>query len=450
MDITLKNQQGLDATLHIKVDPADYQAEFDKKLDEYRKKATFPGFRTGKAPMGLVKKMIGSDMRHDIVEHMLQHKIQDYLKDNNIKVVLNPLSNYDHEEIDWSKDNFEFTYDLGLRPDVNIDFGEVNKIPMYQVDVDESDIDKEITQIRKQHGKADTAETFSDEPGVMAYVKFKEVGEDGAELEGGVSETKLLGASEMPEKLTAILNGQQKGFAQQVNIHDVLNNEQIKEYLRTDDNTAKDLDSVEIEIVNVFKVEDAELNQELFDKYFEPGTVTDPEAFREEFKKLIAAYFNREAESEWVTRMKNKLVEGTQLDLPEGILRRYLLLSYEKQNESEIEDFDKKLEDFRQELKWMIIADYVAEQDNIEVSEEEIIAYTMDMLRNEFSKMGMNDLDEATLRQYGINYLSKDNNLTRTHIALRDGKVFDQLVKQANPVKENVSRDKFEENRKKA
>jgi trigger factor len=445
VDITLKNQNGLDATLHIKLEPADYEAEFGKKLDEYRKKATLPGFRTGKAPIGLVKKMIGNDMRHDVVEHVLQHKIDEYLKENNIKVVLQPLSTLRQENIDWSKDNFEFSYDLGMRPEVKIDMEMLNNIPMYEISTGEEDLEKEIKALRKQHGKADTIDAFSDEQGMMAYVKFTELDENGEVLEGGAGTTKLIGASEMPEKLKSLVVGKDKEFKQVVNIHDILTNDELKEYLNVEEAALNDIDKMEIELVNVFKVEDAPLDQELFDKIFEPGTITNEEAFREEYKKLMAAYFNRESENEWISRMKDKLVEGTELELPENMLRRYLLLSYEKEKESEIEDFDKKLDEFRQEMKWVILSDFVAEEHDIQVSEEDIINYTMDMLRNEFSKMGMGELDEATLRQYGINYLSRENNYVRTKMALRDGKVFEQLLSQATPVKEKIDREKFEE-----
>lgn len=131
--------------------------------------------------------------------------------------------------------------------------------------------------------------------------------------------------------------------------------------------------------------------------------------------------------------------------MPEQFIKKYFLLSYEKKDASEIEDYDKNYAAFKEELKWLVLAEYISDEQAIEITEEDVIHYTEDMIRGEFSRSGYYDVEDKMLRQYAIDYLTKENNFNRTSMALRDGKVFDWLLKQIEPKVEKVSLKKFEE-----
>jgi trigger factor len=107
VEVNISRQQGLDAVLSVKVQGEDYAQDFEKSLEDYRKKVALPGFRKGKVPLGVIRKMVGKDVKRELVERFLQKSIQDYVQKENVKLVLSPLSTYNAEDIDWQQDSFE-------------------------------------------------------------------------------------------------------------------------------------------------------------------------------------------------------------------------------------------------------------------------------------------------------------------------------------------------------
>jgi len=59
MNISKENIDALNAVITLTVDKVDYEKKVDDVLKDYRKKVNMPGFRPGKVPAGVVKKMYG-------------------------------------------------------------------------------------------------------------------------------------------------------------------------------------------------------------------------------------------------------------------------------------------------------------------------------------------------------------------------------------------------------
>ncbi len=451
MEISINKQEGLDAELSVKVSEADYAADLDKQLNEYRKKVNIPGFRQGKVPMGVVRKMFLKDAKRELIDKFLQRSIQEYITENNLKLILNPLSTYTAEDIDWAKDELEFTYDIGLRPEINIDIEKLNKLTRYKIEASEEDIQEEISKLRKQAGKVNHVDTVDrNNADLSVTLHFHELDEEGKEMKDGLHKVKLFTLAEMPAKLVDLVDGKEKGFKTNVKWADVLSTDEMTDIFGVDKSTIKDLNAdFEVEIRGVFTVEEPEMNQEFFDQYFEPGTVTSEEDFTSEWKKLFENYFNQQSENVLAREIKQAILDNTELKMPKNFLDKYMMLSYNAQNLADIENYEEKRKAFDDELKWLIISEYVAEQQNITITEEDVIDYTKEMIRGEFGRSGMTDIEDKQLQEYAINYLTKENNFNRTSLALRDGKVFEHLLSQVQPQVETISQKKFEEmNRK--
>ncbi|MGZ5242890.1 MAG: trigger factor [Bacteroidia bacterium] len=451
MEISINKQEGLDAELSVKVNEADYAADLDKQLNEYRKKVNIPGFRQGKVPMGVVRKMFLKDAKRELIDKFLQRSIQDYISKNDVKLILNPLSTYNAEDIDWTKDELEFTYDIGLRPEINIDIEKLNQLTRYQIEASEEDIQEEIEKLRKQAGKVNHVDTVDrNNADLSVTIHFHELDDEGKEMEDGLHKVKLFTLAEVPAKLVDVIDGKEKGYKTTVKIADVLTADEMADIFGVDKSTIKDLNpDFEVEIRGIFTVEEPEMNQEFFDKYFEPGTVTSIEDFTAEWKKLFENYFNQQSENVLAREIKQAILDNTALDMPKNFLDKYMMLSYNAQNLADIENYDEKRKAFDDELKWLIISEYISEQQNITINEEDVIDYTKEMIRGEFGRSGMTDIEDKQLQEYAINYLTKENNFNRTSLALRDGKVFEHLLTQVQPKVEKINQKKFEElNRK--
>jgi trigger factor len=315
--------------------------------------------------------MVGKDVKRELVEKFLQRSISEYIQKENLKLVLNPLSTYNAEDIDWQQDNFEFSYDIGLRPEIKLDLQKLNKLLKYKIEATDAEIEEEIQKLRRQYGKVDHVDAYAaDDDQLNVTLHFHELDEEGKELEGGVHKVKVFQQSELPKKLKTVIDSQAKGFKTSVKIADILSADEMADILGIDKSTIKDMNpEMEVEIRGLFRVHMPELNQEFFDQILEPGKVSSEEEFRAEWKKIVENYFNHESESALVSEMKKAIIEDTKMDFPEQFLDKYMLLSYEAKDKESIENYDEKRKAFEEELKWLMISEYIGEQQGIQVNE---------------------------------------------------------------------------------
>ena len=116
MDITLDKKENNEATLNIRLFPGDYEPKIEQKVKQYRKQVNLKGFRPGKVPSGVIKKMYGKAFKVEEINELLSQSEPQYIQENNLKVVGEPLPDLSEaENIDWENQNeFSFSYDLGL------------------------------------------------------------------------------------------------------------------------------------------------------------------------------------------------------------------------------------------------------------------------------------------------------------------------------------------------
>lgn len=446
MEITIENKTGLDALLHVRVKEDDYQEEVKKSLLTYQKKMNVPGFRPGKVPFGVVQRMIGKDTKVESVNKLLQKGIQDYLKDNNVRLVLSPLSTYMAEDMDWKANDLHFSYDIGLKPEIQPDIKSIDTLTRQVVEISNEEVETELENLRRDSGKVDMSEEVTGEPGESIALQFRELDEEGNVLEGGQHKMKLYRQDEMPESVKFLVGGKKKGDKMQADIFVLLGEDAIAELFGIDKMTIQDLNKTfELEIFSVFNITPAEADQEFFDKHLGEGKVSSLDEFKTEWKKIVENYYNRQTDNAFFRDVKKALTENTKFELPAEFLKKYFLVSYDAKVESDIKDFDEQLAKFEDELKWILIAEEIAEKQGIKVSDEEVMNYAMALVYNEFSRAGMGNPDEKTVRQYALNYLEQESNYSRTIMILKDNAVFEYLKGVVHPKEEKISKDKISE-----
>jgi len=443
--VTLENRSGNDATLIINLIADDYKVEMDKMLKDYGKKMNVPGFRPGKAPIGLVKKMVGSDVKKEVVDKTQQEALQSFVKDNDVKFVLNPISDFTAEEIDWNGDEFTFKFHVGIRPKINIDIKALNELTLLSVQATDDELDAEIESLRQRAAKVEAAEAITaDEEGII-MLTLTELDDDNNILEGGVSRTKRYSYTELPVNLQEKLLGQLKDFELNITANEVFTAEELKELFNVDELSAKDIGTVSIKVGAVSKMVLPEFNQSFFDQYLEPGSVNDFDQFKDAWRGVMANFYEQQARNELAKNVREKLVNESNMELPTAFLDKYLLLSYEKETAEELEDYEGKRSGLDEELTWMLITEKVSEENDIEVTDEEITDYTAVELERQFWQMGYTQgLDSETLKKYAKDYLAKDNMYNRTALGLRDGKVFENIINQLTPNVQTVSVKEFD------
>jgi len=449
VDVSIEKKDGLDAVLTAKISKEDYQPLIDKALNNYRKKMTLPGFRPGQVPIGIVKKMIEKDVKREEIDKMLHSGINEYLKTNNVRLVLSPLSTYVIEDIDWKNDAFEFTYDVGLKPELDINFNALNALVKYNVAIEEEDVEKEVENLRERVAKTTTEEKVTTEGDINIALVFKELDEEGEILDGGTDKTKIARYGELPEAIQKTILDKPKGETIRVNLSSILSPTQIGELLELDDLTVQDLNpDFDITISDIFKIELPEINQDFFDNFFEKDLVKNEGEFKTEWKKVLDGYYNNQANGLLEKNAKEELLAHTKVELPHTFLRKYLLQSYNTDKEADVENFGAKVVEFENEMKWHLLAEDIFEKNNLELSEQEIQSYATAVINSEFKRAGYPDFGDEFLRNYTTKYLAQEDNRTRITLSLRDHKVLEQIREAMNPVQETISVKAFEDIRK--
>ncbi len=164
MNITQESTGDLTATVKIELVKEDYEDQVNTVLKDYQRKANMPGFRPGKVPMGMVKKMYGKAVLAEEINKVISERLNNYLTENEIKTLGHPLPNEDKQDmIDFdTNETFDFYFDLGLQPEVTTELSDKIKVDYHKIKVDDSSINKYIEDLRMKNGKPIEGETTED------------------------------------------------------------------------------------------------------------------------------------------------------------------------------------------------------------------------------------------------------------------------------------------------
>ena len=120
----------LNAQLRVKIEAADYSPKVEEVLANYRRTANIPGFRKGKVPAGMIRKMYGKGVLVEEVNKLMQQQVFDYLNEQEMRILGNPIPTEEEIDIDWTEGNdFEFSFEVGMSPDFEVKISAVNKLP---------------------------------------------------------------------------------------------------------------------------------------------------------------------------------------------------------------------------------------------------------------------------------------------------------------------------------
>ena len=151
MNITQEKINNLNSVLTVKIQPEDYRDRVEKAIKSQAKKAKLPGFRPGMVPPAHIKRMYGKSILVDEINNLLSDSLNNYINENKLEVLGQPLPKVDpSKEFNWDyNDEFEFNYELGLAPEFELSFSDKDVLPYYQIKVDAETLESRIKNIRK-------------------------------------------------------------------------------------------------------------------------------------------------------------------------------------------------------------------------------------------------------------------------------------------------------------
>jgi trigger factor len=415
MNVTRQEVNAETAILTVKVSPADYQAKV-------------PGFRPGKVPMGLIQKQYGKGVLAEEINKLVSDALYQHVSENKLDILGNPIPQ-EGSEVKGDFDNpadFEFTYEIGYSPAIQLELGAKSKYDYVKVKIDETLIDKQIDDLRRRYGKLVSADAVNDTDMVLA--QFVELNEDGTIKEGGIMHSSTTSMEFVEDKKAKkALVGKVIGDKITVSASSITRGDRDKAAMLgvKEEELVNHSDSYQMTINDIKRMELAELNQELFDKLFGEGAIDSEKALRERIAADLDQMFANDSDRLLTRSIYRDLVEKTPVALPNEFLKRWIQLS--------------------KDLKWQLIQGHIFKANDLKLDQQEAIEFTKGLIANQYAQYGIPAPEEKELVEQAIKALSNKEESTRIYDMLAENKLtqfFKSTVKLTN---KEVAYDAFVE-----
>jgi trigger factor len=447
MNITRENIDNVNAVIKISIEKPDYEPKVEQKLKEYRQKADMPGFRPGKAPLGLIKKRFGKSLLIDEVNTLLSQKLTGYLMEEKLQILGEPLANEEQQKpIDWDKDeNFEFVFDIALSPEIEVSLSEKDKIDYHKIKVSDEMIDEQVNMITSQMGQNKEVDKVIEKGLVRG--DFVQLDDEGNEIEDGIQPDGVLLAIDLikDKDIQKEFIGKKKGdtvvFDPVKAYEDV---HEVQHMLNISHEQAHDLNSeFKFTINEALEFEKAELNEELYKKiYGEDTDIKTEEDLRKRLEEELASNLVHSSEQRFAMDTRDTLVEKINPELPEAFLKRWLRVANKDVTEEQIEkDFDGFLKD----LKWQLIKDKIIKENELKVEEEEAFDFAKQLAQAQYAQYGIPNVPEDQLESFAKMILDKQEEKERVYNKLLEDKVVGVVKDKVSVNEKEVTQEEFTE-----
>jgi len=444
MNISLENTDKLNAVLHMKVEPVDYEDKVDEVLKDHRRKARVDGFRPGKVPMGIIKKMYYTPVLVDEINKLVSESLFTHLQENEIKILGEPLPHKEQDQkVDFEKDTeFEFKFDLGLAPQISIEVSAKDKVPYYKIKVDKKQEEEYTESLLGRYGEFISV----DKAGKDELIKgvLVKTDKEGREIEDGMRVENVSMSLDMmkDDDQKVLFSGAKTGDEVVFDVKKAYPNDtEVASMLRIDKEQVAMLEGTfKCVIEDIQKFEKAVIGQDLFDKIYGEGEVKSEEEFRGRIREEIASNYERESEYRFMVDARETLIKKAKLDLPVEFLKRWMLETNENITEEQLkEDFDKYEDDFR----WQLIKEHLLMAQEIKVSAEEAMEMAKGMALNQYMQYGIPNVPDEYLKNFAKDMLSKPEEARRIYDQKAEEKLIAYIKSTVSLNDKEVSSEKF-------
>lgn len=411
MNITFEAPDKINGLMTITLEKEDYQKEVEKTLKDYRKRANVPGFRPGQTPMGLIKRQYGTAVKVDVVNKMLGEKLYEYVRENKIQMLGEPLASEQQETLDFENEDapLTFKFDIAVAPEFKAELTGKDKIDYYNITVDDKLIDQQVEMYQSRSGNYEKVEAYDAEQRDMLKGDLREI--DGS--------IEVADAVLMPQYIKV---DDQKKLFDGCKLGDIITWNPRKAYPESDvevssllkiekDQVAEHTGDFTFQITEISRFVKAEVNQALFDQAFGEGAVKDEKEFRQKISDMIAQQFKADSDYKFLLDVRAHMEKKVgKLEFPEAILKRVMLNNNKDRKDAE-EFVDKNFEASIKELGWHLIKEQLVAAQGIKVEDDDLKNVAKEAARAQFAQYGMSNVPDEYLDNYAQEMLKKRENI---------------------------------------
>ena len=433
MKIEQNRIDDLNLELNLTVAKEDYSDSRKKRLNEYRKKAEIKGFRKGMVPMSLVEKMYGQTALVDAVNDVIAEGLNNYIKENNLRVLGEPLPSEEHIANEWNDGNdFNFKFDLALNPEVSFELSSSDEVPYYTITVTEAAKKDMKNTLLKQYGSLEDGKKAKEDDFIIVDFEQGDMKVEGT----------YVALRNVAEAARASFVGVKAGDVLDVNVNEAFVNETDRSsMLKVSKDELANLDPMfKMTVKTVKTFVNAPLTEETFEKVF--GVKTEEE-FDAKIEERIRAEYTQEADFRFSKDAKTFLLEKADVTVAEKFLKRWVYVVNE--GKFSMEDIEKDWDLFIVDYKWQMVRSYLMNKYNVKVEEADLLASAKGFAAYQFAMYGMNNVPEEQLESFAKNILSQEEQGRRILDQVENEKTFAAIREVVTLKKKKISVEKFRE-----
>lgn len=451
MNVTLQKSDAVTAKITVEITPDDYKTKVDEELKKIGRTHQIPGFRKGHVSIGDLRRRFGRQVTSDVINDVVFKGVTDYIRENKINVLGEPMpvEVYDLKNVDLNNgEEFKFEYLIALAPELDIDLNKDITIPYYSINVTDEMINEQDQAFRKRFGSQQPGDTV--EPDALVKGPIQQLNADGSVKEGEDAIqviSGILGPQFFTNKEEAA-----KFIGKHVDDKVVFN-----PWVATGGNATElasmlqiDKDRVEetncdfvMTISEIIVVRVAELNQEFYDNVFGKDRLHSEEEYRNEVKNMIAGELSGNSEMVFRNDARKVLLDKYgNMELPDDMLKRWLITRNQDLNESNI---DETYDNMKEDLKWQLIKEKISQNAGIEIKEDDLLEFAKGMAARQLAQYGMTNLDMETVTGFAKRILGDKEWRPRIVEQVGDQKLFNAIREKVAVEDKPLSLDEFKE-----
>ena len=445
MNISLENPEKVSGVLTLVVEEADFAGDVEKQLKDYRKKANVPGFRPGQAPMGMIKRQVGAQVKVDVINRLVGEKLYEYVQENKINMLGEPMPHLGEEPVDLdAAAPYTLKFDIAIAPEFKAELTKKDTIVYYDITTDDEIVDKQIEAFASRSGSYQKVDEYQDND--MIKGDIRELNEDGSAKEGGITVSQ---ASMLPAYIKV---DDQKALFQGCKVGDVIvfnpkkaypeSNIEVSSLLKVSKEEAEKITSdFSFQVTEISRYQKHAIDQDLFDQVYGEGKVKDEADFRAKVAEGIKEQMVQNADFRFLQDVR-KYVEGKigEVKYADDLMKRIMLANNKDKG---MEYVEKNYEASIKELTWSLAKNQLVEAQKIKIEDADVKAVAIDVTRMQFAQYGMTSVPEEYLEQYAEGMLKNREQVDNLVNAAVDRKLMAALKDVVKLDKKTISFEEF-------
>jgi trigger factor len=438
MQVTKENMNDLNAIIHIEFNKEDYKPQVEKTLKDYSKKVSMPGFRAGKVPASLVRKMYGQSVFVDELNKLTSETLYNYLKENEIDVLGNPLPlpvNDFNVDVD-NAEPIKLSFEIGISPQFKLQLNKDTQFTILEVEPQEEEIEKTIADYQKRLGSTIESNLINPDSIVTFILNIP------SQSEGNFEEGKIITVD------FQLLSDKTQKIIQGFGVNDSFSTPASDLFANQAD-LVKHIGDIDADFVlslvlsKIEEIELAEINQQFFDTIFGEGNVTSLEEMKNRISEDTSKHYMKDGEERFYNEVVNFLIQNIQFELPDRFLQKWLLsVNTDKVSP---EDIENNYNQYEKGIRWQLIENKLLEQNNIAFTPEDAI----ESLQKDFLAYFGGKFDDENLaqraREIAVNMLKEEKERERVYDNLQKKAIIDLFKNSFTLIQEKLPFEKWVE-----